>query len=73
MNEFEKAYEYLKVNSKLLVRTEEGKTEVWETNDCLMTVVDFGKQEFWTKRREDDPIKYDLGKQELLARASKND
>lgn len=36
---FDEAYEYLKANSELLVRTQEGKTEVWETNDCLLTVV----------------------------------
>lgn len=68
MNKFEKAYECLKANSELLVRTEEGKTEVWETNNSLMTVVDFEKREFWTKRKQDDPIKYDFGKAELLER-----
>lgn len=51
MNEFEKAYEYLKANSELLVRSKEGNIEVWETNACLMTIVDLSKQEFWTKRK----------------------
>lgn len=63
---FNEAYEYLRATSELLVRTEKGKIEVYETNGCLLTVVDFEKREFWTKRRQDDPIKYDLGKAELL-------
>lgn len=48
---FDDAYEYLKANSELLVRTKEGKAEVWETNGCLLTVVDLEKREFWTRRR----------------------
>ena len=63
---FNEAYDYLKANSELLVRTEKGKIEVYETNGCLLTVVDLEKREFWTKRRQDDPAKYDLGKRELL-------
>jgi len=71
MNGFEKAYAYLKTNSKMLVRTEEGKAEVWETNECLLTIVDLNKQEFHTKRKQDNPVKYDLAKAELLLREAK--
>lgn len=63
---FDEAYEYLKANSELLVRTKEGKTEVWETNGCLLTVVNLEKREFLTKRKQANHIKYNLAKQELL-------
>jgi hypothetical protein len=62
MEEFQEAYEYLKKNSTLLVRSDDGRAEVYETEGNLLTVVLFDKKEFWTLRREDDPIKYEMAK-----------
>jgi len=71
MTTFDEAYTVLRKNSTLLVRTEESQLEVWETNNCLMTVVDLRKQEFHAKKRKDDPEKYDAGRTELLEQSGK--
>ena len=63
---FDQAYSYLAANSDLLIRTQEGNLEVWETNGQLMTVVDLRKREFWTKKRKHNPAQYDGGKRKLL-------
>jgi hypothetical protein len=60
--EFQETYEYLKKNSSLLIRSNDGRTEVYETEGNLLTVVLLDKKDFWTLRREDDPIKYEMTK-----------
>jgi len=48
---FEVAYGCLRDNSALLCKTPDGKGEVYETGNDLLTIVLIDKQDFWTKTR----------------------
>lgn len=62
LKKFSAAYECLGKTSSLLVRTEDGHAEVWETRGQMLTVVDFIEVKFFTKRRADNPEEYEQAK-----------
>jgi len=67
--DFEYAYRQLIEKSVLLttITDEDGKCEVFETGDSLITIVDFPEKEFWTKTKEElGEREYSEMKDELL-------
>jgi len=64
---FSAAYQYLAVTSVMICRSEDGKTEVYETHHDLLTVVDFPKVAFFTRTRDQDPAKYEGARAAFLS------
>ena len=55
---FEKNYDYLKNNSKLIHRTDNDEFEIYLTDNNLLTIVTLPKREFWTMNRLEDNGKW---------------
>jgi hypothetical protein len=66
ISKFSNSYQVLAAESVLICRTDDGQAEVWETRHDLLTVVDFKKVDFWTHRRDVDPVQYEGARQEFL-------
>ena len=66
---FDQTYLYLKVRSRPLLKTPE--IEVYETNNRLLTVVNWTNRQFHALEKHKDPLIYEATKREFLKHAGK--